>query len=46
MEKVYRNKKEESEYWKLYNEKKARKLLSFVKEIIGEGISYEKLRHL
>ncbi|MCI8544807.1 MAG: hypothetical protein HFH09_01090 [Bacilli bacterium] len=40
MEKVYRNKKEESEYWKLYNERKARKLLSFVKEIMGEGISY------
>ncbi len=40
MAKVYKNKKEESEYWKLYNERKARKLLSFVKEIMGEGISY------
>ena len=45
MAKVYKNKKEESEYWKLYNERKARKLLSFVKEIMGEGISY-LLEHL
>lgn len=44
MAKVYRSKKEESEYWKLYNERKARKLLSFVKEIMGEYISYSESR--
>lgn len=44
MAKVYRNKKEEAEYWKLYNERKARKLLSFVKEIMGESVSYGEAR--
>ncbi len=44
MAKVYHNKKEESEYWKLYNERKARKLLSFVKEIMEGYISYGEAR--
>lgn len=40
MIKGYKNKKAESEYWKSYNEREARKLLSFVKEIMGETVFY------
>lgn len=44
MEKIYKSKKQESEYWQYYNEMHAGKFLSFVQEIMGESVYYGESR--